>query len=288
MDRELRISPVTVGRAWLEAAGAPAGLGRREAPRKGAQTRRDGHCGHHRRTLCRVLAVACLLVTMLALDRAEAVNVIGVELGGADAQSHPSDTGIFSVGSLGGPAFSTTTGIGFIVNPSLLQVVPPTNLPDFSMHDHAYTASFVPNSTRAVVTYEFDVPLVVDEVEIIQHFNGISRISGFAGNSLGSLTPLGDVLGSAGVGPFTDGASSVFDFPLDISGKFFRFVVTQTFHPGAYAAYRAYPRDLDGIRCDPDCPGGPQSIVPEPTSFLLFASGLAGAGGLAWHRRRRK
>lgn len=46
----------------------------------------------------------------------------------------------------------------------------------------------------------------------------------------------------------------------------------------------------DAIRRSTDLPSTATTVisVPEPTTLLLLASGLAAVGGYAWSRRRRK
>jgi hypothetical protein len=118
---------------------------------------------------------------------------------------------------------------------------------EFTLHDHQYTAQpYVPDPNRAVVTYTFAEPIVVDQLEIIQWPDGVTRVEGFVGDALGSLTSIGNIFGPGG--GFGDGDSYVFDFDNAIPGSIFKFVITETSRADGYAVYRAFPRLADGTR----------------------------------------
>jgi hypothetical protein len=99
--------------------------------------------------------------------------------------------------------------------------------------------------------------------------------SGYAGNALDSLTFLGAVRGSAGAGPFREQALSLYDFPMNLAGTYFRFVVETPPYPWGYALYRAIPAASANDWCDPDC-ASVREPVPEPASLLLLRTGLIG------------
>ena len=143
-----------------------------------------------------------------------------------------------------------TNGIGTLVNPVYVAANYP---PDFGMHDNVYVANYVPDPTRSVVTFEFSMPMVVDQLEIIQHVFGATRIEGFVGNSLDAMVSIGSVFGPAGdvVDVFVvaqDGDAQVFRFANSLPGRFFQFIIRKTTNPGAFALHRAFPRDAAGVR----------------------------------------
>ena len=147
-------------------------------------------------------------------------------------------------------------------------------------------APHTPDPTRAVVTYTFDTSTVVDQLEIIQHQNGITKIEGFVGDSVGSLTSIGSIFGPdgdvTGFSVFAETETYVFDFDNTVSGKIFQFVIRKISHPTGYATYRAYPRNADGVRYE-----AVSNLVPEPTTLviwsLLVTLGMSFCGR---HRRR--
>jgi hypothetical protein len=154
-------------------------------------------------------------------------------------------------------------GIGFLINPafSLGETL--------TLHDHVYVAPQIPDPTRAVVTYQFDEPVVVDKIEVIQHTNGITQIEGFVGDALESLTSIGAVFGPSGdiTGSFVflEGQSYVFDFNSTQAGRFFQLVIRKTSLSDGYGSYRAYPLDSDGNRIRPavGVGGSVSGISPE-------------------------
>ena len=53
---------------------------------------------------------------------------------------------------------------------------------------------------------------------------------------------IGVATGSAGAGPFTDGTTSIFQWPANsLSGIYFRFTIKKTWHQKKWAIYRAFP-----------------------------------------------
>ncbi|HWL93302.1 MAG TPA: thrombospondin type 3 repeat-containing protein, partial [Phycisphaerae bacterium] len=176
-------------------------------------------------------------------------GVIGlsIPLNSMDDFCHPRDDGVWSLNTPSGATFNHSLGIGYLINPAYT-----SNFTDFSLHDHVYTAANVPDPTRAVITYAFNVPVVVDQVEIIQHSNGISRIEGFVGDSLDSLTSIGSIFGPsgdvAGGGAFPEAGSQVFDFNNVIPGRYLRLIARKTPIPNGWASYRVFPRTADGVR----------------------------------------
>lgn len=182
--------------------------------------------------------------------------------------SYPARDNIWSVSAPPNP-LNTSLGIGHILNtsPSVLayDIDPLTRLG--VLHSHKYDAPYVPVSTT-VVTFGFGTPTIVDQLEILQHFNGVTRVEGFVGNDLLSMASIGNIFGASGnvSGPamFTEGQPYIFDFDNVLAGTFFQFRITQTSLVDGYALHRAFPRTSDGVRIE---------AVPEPSIMVLLSFG---------------
>jgi hypothetical protein len=185
--------------------------------------------------------------------------------------SYPARDNLWTVSAPPFP-FDTSLGIGHILDtsPSALatDIDPLTRLG--VLHSHKYQADYVPVST-AIVTYTFDGPTVVDALEILQHFDGVTRIEGFVGYDLGSMVSIGNIFGPAGdvkgTQIFTEGESNVFDFNNSLSGTIFQFRITQTSLANGYGLHRAFPMNPDGVRIVP---------VPEPSALAPLTMALIG------------
>jgi hypothetical protein len=174
----------------------------------------------------------------------------------------------------------TRVGIGHLVDtsPSILAMDINFSTRFGVLHSHKYAAPYMPVSS-AVVTYIFDQSTVVSALEILQHANGVTRIEGFVGDDLFSMTSIGNTFGTAGdvTGRelFAEGESHVFNFDNSRSGTIFQFAITQTSLADGYAMHRAFPLDLSGNRIIP---------APDRSSTLpLLATALI---GMAMLRRR--
>ncbi|GIK32121.1 MAG: hypothetical protein HND43_03835 [Armatimonadetes bacterium] len=184
-----------------------------------------------------------------------AVQIVGLSIpvNSMDSSCRPRNEGVWSVSGTPAP---DNSGIGYWVNPSS------PGPGDFVLHDHVYVGSNIPDPSRAVVTYEFDSSVTVQSIDIVEHANGITRIEGFTGDSLGSMTSVGNVFGSAGdvtgSAVLTELSTNHFDFTSPISGKFFQMVVTKTSHVDGYAAYRGYV-----------------TAVPEPSTAVAALTAIS-------------
>lgn len=110
-----------------------------------------------------------------------------------------------------------------------------------------------PDPDVARVTYYFDRPVTVAEIEMLVHQNGITQIEGFVGDSPDEMTSIGKamVVGAARNQPFADERGAhVFQFEPSLvqPGRLFRFVVKETVQPDRYANYQAFPRTVDHER----------------------------------------
>ena len=208
--------------------------------------------------------IGILFITIFSFSSVEASNIveISIPVNSLDGYSHPFFDNVWTWTATNPLTYA---GIGYIIDPNY-------NVwqywGDFSLHDHVYISSNVPDPSRAVVTYRFDQPVIVDKLTIIQHTNGITAIEGFAGDSLGSLTSIGTVFGPRGDVHgnlvFGEGESNTFNFNNTThTGTYFQFVIRETNLQNGYASYRAYPE-----------------TVPEPTAMLLLSVGLLGLAGL--------
>lgn len=238
----------------------------------------------------RRLIVGLVLVLLPLVVRLEASTIIGVSIPN-DSQNdvcHPKVDDVWDVSAPPYP-LNVNSGIGYLVNPD--ESFAPMIAENFSMHEHDFAgqprimlADHTPDPARAVVTYTFDSPTIVDQLEIIQHTNGLSKIEGFVGDSVNSLSSIGSVFGPdgdvTGAFYFTEKQSYVFDFNNGLAaGKIFQFVILKISHPTGYAAYRAFPRNADGVRY--------AAAVPEPSSLLIWSLiGLSFGGIGRWQKTR--
>ncbi len=203
-------------------------------------------------------------------------------VGSQNPGASPADTGIWSDTY----PIDTTRGVGLILNPTPFIAYGSGN---FAMHFFHYVVANVPDPDRAIVTYTFNAPTVVNQLELIQHANGITRVEGFAGDNLGNMHSIGNVLSAKGdvttdvdPYPFYDGESTVFDFNnTTVAGTYFQFIVTKSSNSRAFANYRAYPSDASGNHYMTT-----SSPVPEPSTYLAGLSALGMLGLFGWRNRK--
>jgi hypothetical protein len=202
-------------------------------------------------------------------------------------QSHPYNDDVWSVSTTPGQSLNTTVGIGWMLN----HVIYLGPIPDeYTMHVHSslypgrYIAPYVPNPDLVTVTFEFDVPVVIRQVEIVQHVDGVSQIRAYAGNTpdtmqlLGTRSAIPPAIPHYTGGPpqFFPGQLCYFDLSTNVvAGKFFQFVVSQTTNASRFAIYRAFIYGEAGEIV---------GEIPEPACLVLLA---AGACGLLRKRSRR-
>jgi hypothetical protein len=170
----------------------------------------------------------------------------------------PGIQGVWSAFAGPGTAIDTTAGIGWAVNPT-------EDYPGFILHSHDYdhgdgAVPTAPDPQWAQITYHFSEPTRIQEIEIVQHGNGVTRIEGFVGDSVDSLRSIGEVYSNRGDwdgsgGQFGELERTYFQFPRSAGrlGKVFRFVIRETALVDGYACYRAFPHtDLTPV---PDAGG---------------------------------
>ena len=93
------------------------------------------------KTIVRGFIVAALLGLGVANDSTAAIVGVSIPVNSMDGVCHPSDSGIWSESAPPYP-LSIASGIGYIVNPNSVT-------DEFSLHDHQYVASNVPDPTQA-------------------------------------------------------------------------------------------------------------------------------------------
>jgi len=192
------------------------------------------------------LALSSVLATV-AFGQLHYITGVSIPEGSSDhPTSYPVIDNVWSVATPPFP-FNDSSGIGWLIN----NVNP---LPDSTMTlvDHVYTAPNVPDPARAVITYTFDRPVVVDHLELIQHANGITQIEAFVGNSLESLTSIGTRFGNrgdvTGQYAFSEGESDLFDFNNILVGRVLQLRIAKVSFDAGWANYRLFPRNAAGER----------------------------------------
>ena len=141
----------------------------------------------------------------------------------------------------------------------------------YVLHRNGYT-DHTPEPVAGTVTYSFNHPVTVTELEMIVHINGITRVEGLVGDTIDELISIGEASASeAGRGkPFPQELGLVtFTFAPENhrTGKIFRFVVRETVKVDGYANYQAYPRTAGHERILPTL-----ELVPDaPSPMSPFA-----------------
>ena len=194
-----------------------------------------------------------------------AVTWVSIPINSQDSACYPVWDSVWS-SSIPYDAGTTYKGIGHIINPG------PPGTASFALHDHQYLpAGYIPDPTRAVVTYRFDQPVIVAGLEIVQHTNGITRVEGFVGNAPDALSSVGSVFGPdgdvTGSSYFSEFEHYLFSFDNDVAGTYFQFVIRKTSLSNGFADYRAFPMFT-------------AAAVPLPPAIWLLGSGLISLIGI--------
>lgn len=152
-----------------------------------------------------------------------------------------------------------------------------TYFDDFALHDHGYESPYVPKPSRGYVLFEFDSPVIVHGMTVVQHGNGLTKIEHLAGNSPRSLSSEGASWGSHGdlTGwlAFTEFERDPFAFSGTEAGRFHMFVINKTSYSAGYSTYRWY-LDFEA------------APVPEPSTWATLVAGALALVGLGARRRR--
>ena len=212
-----------------------------------------------------LLALAAVALAAPQAARADRITEVSIPPNSMDSGCYPAWDNTWTVSAPPYP-LDVATGIGWLIS----DAAPVAGY--FALHDHVYASPNVPDPTRAVVTYHFDAPTVVDQIQMIQHNNGIWRIDGYVGDSIAGLAPIGSATAPQ---PVVEFDSSTFYFGNAVAGRYFRFIITGTDISNGYACYRAFPADVNGQRFAP---------IPEPGVLSLLAAGAC----LSLLRRRRQ
>ena len=97
--------------------------------------------------------------------------------------------------------------------------------------------------------------------------------------------------------PFTGGALDIFGVAFDVKGGYVGEIWSNGNIPGLGTVYASGLANADGFLDNPNTgpnapapPGryGELNITPEPSSVLLFGSGLFGLAALVWERKNRQ
>ena len=211
-----------------------------------------------------ILALAAAVVAAPQAALADRITEVSIPPNSMDSGCYPVWDSTWTVSAPPYP-LDVATGIGWIISDAAPVAA------YFALHDHVYVAPNVPDPARAVVTYRFNAPTLVDQIQMIQHNNGIWKIDGYVGDSIAALAPIGSATVPQ---PTVEFEASTFYFYNSVAGTYFRFIITGTDISGGYACYRAFPADVNGQRFAP---------IPEPGLLSLLAAGAC----LALLRRRR-
>lgn len=210
----------------------------------------------------------CLFVALPAL--AQSLVGLSIPVGSMDATCKPKDSGVWSVAGSPPPY---DQGIGWLVNPN------PPGFNEYVLHDHGYTSPNIPDPSRAIVTYEYDQPVQVRCIDVIQHTNGISKIEVLIGDDLQSMTSAGEAFGPKGdvVGnlKFAEFEPYRFEFTPGPSGRYVQVIVRKTSLHNGWASYRMFPRT---VPCYADCEGDCDLDVFD---FLCFQGVFSAQGAYA-------
>ena len=194
-------------------------------------------------------------VSMGSLVSGAIITGVSIPENSMDSDCYPLNSGIWSVTGTEAEPVHTKGGIGNIVNPD--------KLTPFVLHDHHYVNNYMPDTSRAIITYEFDEAVYIDKVTVDQHRNGIIRVQVLVGDSLDNMTSIGNIFGNRGYitgsDRFFEHEISTFDFAeTDIAGKYFQLKITMTSLHNGWAAYQIVPE---------------YEAVPEPATMTVLLVG---------------
>jgi len=132
----------------------------------------------------------------------------------------------------------TTRGIGALISQSETRYV---------LHDHHYKCANVPDSERAIITFKFSQPVIIDAVLIQQHTNGITFVKGYVGDANNAYVSIGSAWGPQRDlmegGKITEGSWQMFKFNSENSrqGTIFKLCIKKTNLHNGFACYKIIP-----------------------------------------------
>jgi len=165
---------------------------------------------------------------------------ISIKKDSQDANCKPLSDNLYKSKTDNQGELDTSSGIGAIVAPMDKNYA-------FTLHDHRYSSTNIPDPSRAMVTFQFNTAVTIDSVLILQHTNGITWIEGFAGDDENQLHSIGTTWGPSGdniqSGGLPEAGLQLFQFDNSKTqlGRIFRVVFRKTNLLNGWATYRVIP-----------------------------------------------
>ncbi len=227
-----------------------------------------------------------LLLVISMVDGHSAIIEVSIPMGSTETGTTTANDNIWTATAVNG-VLDTAHGIGAILRQTY-QVGD-----DLAMNIHY--SGFAPFSNNhpspdvSTITYYFDTNTTVRGFAVIQHVNGITKLSAMLGASIGSLANLGSTFGPAGDVVATpgvpsnlapDGTIQIFDFGnATLAGYVLQVFVDKTWCSDCFGTFAIAPLDAS-LNFIPAA--NSSQDVAEPTTLAVLA---VGAIGLALGRK---